>query len=408
MQKEILSVSEINLYIKKLLQQDGRMSSVLVRGEISNFTRHSSGHLYFSLKDTTGAIKCVMFRSNAQRLQFQPGHGMEVLVSGYVSVYERDGVYQLYVEQMMAAGAGTLHLAYEKLKKKLEGEGLFDKMNKRSLPFLPRKVGIVTSPTGAAIRDLLSIIHRRNAGISVYVVPAIVQGQEGIASICQSLDVLYQHDMDVIIVGRGGGSLEELWCFNEEAVVRKIAASPVPIISAVGHETDVTLADFAADMRAATPSMAAEVAVPEKKQLEEVLSLRQRTLEQRFSSLLLHKKQYLEHLASHRLLQKPELLLQDRQQLLDETNEKLEKAIQLILAQKKQEFAARAEKLNALSPLHVLGRGYALCQKENGQVVRSASDTAVGERVQIVLEKGCLTASVLDREERHGRKGIDL
>ena len=408
MQKEILSVSEINLYIKKLLQQDGRMSSVLVRGEISNFTRHSSGHLYFSLKDTTGAIKCVMFRSNAQRLQFQPGHGMEVLVSGYVSVYERDGVYQLYVEQMMAAGAGTLHLAYEKLKKKLEGEGLFDKMNKRSLPFLPRKVGIVTSPTGAAIRDLLSIIHRRNAGISVYVVPAIVQGQEGIASICQSLDVLYQHDMDVIIVGRGGGSLEELWCFNEEAVVRKIAASPVPIISAVGHETDVTLADFAADVRAATPSMAAEVAVPEKKQLEEVLSLRQRTLEQRFSSLLLHKKQYLEHLASHRLLQKPELLLQDRQQLLDETNEKLEKAIQLILAQKKQEFAARAEKLNALSPLHVLGRGYALCQKENGQVVRSASDTAVGERVQNVLEKGCLTASVLDREERHGRKGIDL
>ena len=408
MQKEILSVSEINLYIKKLLQQDGRMSSVLVRGEISNFTRHSSGHLYFSLKDTTGAIKCVMFRSNAQRLQFQPGHGMEVLVSGYVSVYERDGVYQLYVEQMMAAGAGTLHLAYEKLKKKLEGEGLFDKMNKRSLPFLPRKVGIVTSPTGAAIRDLLSIIHRRNAGISVYVVPAIVQGQEGIASICQSLDVLYQHDMDVIIVGRGGGSLEELWCFNEEAVVRKIAASPVPIISAVGHETDVTLADFAADVRAATPSMAAEVAVQMKKQLEEVLSLRQRTLEQRFSSLLLHKKQYLEHLASHRLLQKPELLLQDRQQLLDETNEKLEKAIQLILAQKKQEFAARAEKLNALSPLHVLGRGYALCQKENGQVVRSASDTAVGERVQIVLEKGCLTASVLDREERHGRKGIDL
>ena len=399
MQKEILSVSEINLYIKKLLQQDGRMSSVLVRGEISNFTRHSSGHLYFSLKDTTGAIKCVMFRSNAQRLQFQPGHGMEVLVSGYVSVYERDGVYQLYVEQMMAAGAGTLHLAYEKLKKKLEGEGLFDKMNKRSLPFLPRKVGIVTSPTGAAIRDLLSIIHRRNAGISVYVVPAIVQGQEGIASICQSLDVLYQHDMDVIIVGRGGGSLEELWCFNEEAVVRKIAASPVPIISAVGHETDVTLADFAADVRAATPSMAAEVAVPEKKQLEEVLSLRQRTLEQRFSSLLLHKKQYLEHLASHRLLQKPELLLQDRQQLLDETNEKLEKAIQLILAQKKQEFAARAEKLNALSPLHVLGRGYALCQKENGQVIRSASDAAVGERVQIVLEKGCLTASVLDREE---------
>ncbi|MBQ2120515.1 MAG: exodeoxyribonuclease VII large subunit, partial [Peptococcaceae bacterium] len=297
MQREILSVSDINSYIKQLLQQDGRMSSIVVRGEISNFTRHSSGHLYFSLKDKTGSIKCVMFRSSAQRLQFSPGHGMEVLAAGYVSVYERDGVYQLYVEQMMEAGAGALHMAYEKRKAALAAEGLFDADRKRPLPFLPQKIGIVTSPTGAAIRDLLSIIRRRNPAVSVYVVPAIVQGSEGAASICKSLDILYQKDMDVIITGRGGGSLEELWCFNEEAVVRKIAESPVPIISAVGHETDVTLADFAADVRAATPSMAAELAVPVKMQLQQELELRRRTLLQRYESCLNQKKMRLEHLS---------------------------------------------------------------------------------------------------------------
>ena len=257
MQREILTVSEINSYINRIIGQDTRLSAVLVRGEISNFTRHSSGHLYFSLKDKTGSIKCVMFRGNAQRLQFQPGHGMEVLIGGYVAVYERDGIYQLYVEQMMPAGAGALHMAYEQLKEKLSKEGLFDTERKRPLPFMPMKIGIVTSPTGAAIRDMVSIIQRRNPSVDIYVVPAIVQGSEGAASICQGLDFLYTQDMDVIITGRGGGSLEELWCFNEEAVVRKIAESPVPIISAVGHETDVTLSDFAADVRAATPSMAA-------------------------------------------------------------------------------------------------------------------------------------------------------
>ncbi|MBQ3509416.1 MAG: exodeoxyribonuclease VII large subunit [Peptococcaceae bacterium] len=398
-QREILSVSDINLYIKNLLQQDGRMSSVLVRGEISNFTRHSSGHLYFSLKDRTGSIKCVMFRSNAQRLQFQPAHGMEVLIAGYVSVYERDGVYQLYAEQMMQAGAGALHMAYEKLKAKLLAEGLFDKDRKRSLPFLPQKIGIVTSPTGAAIRDLLSIIRRRNPAVSVYVVPAIVQGKEGIASICQSLDILYQQDMDVIITGRGGGSLEELWCFNEEAVVRKIAASPVPIISAVGHETDVTLADFAADVRAATPSMAAELAVPVQAQLQEELMLRHRSLIQRYESCLRQKRLRLEHLAQHRILQKPELLLQDRQQLLDDRTERLQQAIEQILQKRQQQLAAGAEQLNALSPLNVLSRGYALCENNAGKLVRRADDVETGDTITVILEQGRLSASVTGREE---------
>ncbi len=399
MQREVLSVGDINNYIKSLLQRDGRMSNVLVRGEISNFTHHSSGHMYFSLKDKTGSIKCVMFRSNAQRLQFAPRHGMEVFASGYVSVYERDGVYQLYVEQMLEAGAGALHAAYEKLKARLLAEGLFEENRKRQLPFLPGKIGIVTSPTGAAIRDMVSILRRRNPLVAVYIVPAIVQGREGIASICQSLDVLYQLDLDVIIAGRGGGSLEELWCFNEEAVVRKIAQSPVPIISAVGHETDFTLADFAADVRAATPSMAAELAVPVIEQLKQELFLRQRTLQQRYDSCLRQKKLRLEHLAQHRLLQKPELLWQDRQQLLDERTERLQQSLQRLLQQKRQQLAANAEQLHALSPLQVLSRGYALCEDAQGQVVRQASQLALGDKFTVVLEQGRLWGEVTGKEE---------
>lgn len=399
MQREVLTVSQINGYIKGLLQEDQRLNGLLVKGEISNFTRHSSGHLYFSLKDKTGSIKCVMFRGNSQRLQFAPAHGMEVLIAGYVSVYERDGVYQLYVEQMMQAGAGALHMAYEKLKEKLSAEGLFDEARKRKLPFLPHKVGIVTSPTGAAIRDLVSIIQRRNPSVSIYIVPAIVQGQEGIASICRGLDVLYEQDMDLIITGRGGGSLEELWCFNEEAVVRKIAQSPVPIISAVGHETDVTLADFAADVRAATPSMAAELAVPVQGQLVQELTLRQHTLVQRYEGYLQQKRLRLDHLTQHRMLQKPELLLQDRQQLLDDKTERLQERLQMLLQQKRQQLAAGAEQLNALSPLHVLSRGYALCEDEAGKLIRQASQVQLGDSITVILEHGQVSGTVTGKEE---------
>lgn len=399
MQREVLSVSDINTYIKGLLQRDTRMSNVLVRGEISNFTRHSSGHLYFSLKDKSGSIKCVMFRSNAQRLGFQPVHGMEVLVGGYVSVYERDGVYQLYAEQMLEAGAGALHMAYEKLKAKLLAEGLFDADRKRNLPFLPKNIGIVTSPTGAAIRDLTAIIRRRNPSVSMYIIPAQVQGREGILSICNALDTAYRMNFDLIITGRGGGSLEELWCFNEEAVVRKIAESPVPVISAVGHETDFTLADFAADVRAATPSMAAELAVPVQAQLQEDLRLRRRTLEQRMDAYIRQNRLHLEHLAQHRILQRPELLLQDRQQLLDDRTIKLQQSVEQLLKQKQQQLASGAERLHALSPLQVLSRGYALCQDDSGRLIRNAEAVADGERITVVLEQGRLFGTVTGREE---------
>lgn len=397
-ERTVLTVSEINGYVKRLLERDGRLRNVLVRGEISNFTRHSSGHLYFSLKDQTGSIKCVMFRSNAARLQFAPAHGMEVLIGGYVSVYERDGAYQLYVEQMMEAGAGALHRAYEALKQKLEAEGLFAAERKRPLPFLPRRVGIVTSPTGAAVRDLVSIIRRRAPGTEIYLAPAIVQGREGVASICEALDVLYHADMDVIVAGRGGGSLEELWCFNEEPVVRKIAASPVPIISAVGHETDVTLADFAADVRAATPSMAAELAVPVTMRLEQELALRERRLRERCEGYLRQKRMRLEHLMEHRVLTRPELLLQERRQYLDAQEKALAQAAARQLEQRRQQLAGGAARLQALSPLNVLSRGYALCENGQGKLLRRAEDAAVGETVTVVLEQGRLSAQVTERQ----------
>ena len=404
MQREIYTVSEINSYIKQLLQQDARLNSVLVRGEISNFTRHSSGHLYFSLKDQTGTIKCVMFRGNAQRLQFSPAHGMQVLIAGYVAVYERDGLYQLYVEQMMPAGAGALHMAYEKLKEKLTKEGLFDADGNRPLPFLPKRIGIVTSPTGAAIRDMVSIIRRRNPAVDIYVVPAIVQGSEGAASICRSLEILYGQDMDVIIAGRGGGSLEELWCFNEEPVVRKIAESPVPIISAVGHETDVTLADFAADVRAATPSMAAELAVPVQEQLQQQLHLRERALIQHYESYLQQKRLRLDHLAQHRMLQKPELLWQEQQQRLDDKVNQLEQLYGVYLQQHQQQIAKAAAQLNALSPLHVLSRGYALCRDDTGRTLRDTEQVAVGDTITVMLEHGQLKSTVVGKEEHTWNK----
>lgn len=260
--KTFLTIKDVNLYIKNLLDGDSLLSNLWVKGEISNFKAHSSGHFYFTLKDNSGSLKCVMFRSRAQNIKFEPEHGMQVIAAGYVSVYERDGQYQLYVDEMLPFGAGALNIAYEKLKERLAQEGLFAESRKRKLPVFPETIGIVTSLTGAALRDMVSIIKRRFPKMKIIISPAQVQGEEGAKSICSALDKIYHQKIDVIIIGRGGGSLEELWCFNEEAVVRKISMSPVPIVSAVGHETDFTLSDFAADIRAATPSMAAELVTP--------------------------------------------------------------------------------------------------------------------------------------------------
>ncbi len=396
--EQMMTVSQVNMYIKNLLQGDSLLRSLWVKGEISNYKRHSSGHLYFSLKDAQGAIKCVMFRSQAARLRFEPEHGQEVIVMGYVSVFERDGAYQLYVEDMLAAGAGALHIAYEKLKRQLEQEGLFEPSRKRPLPALAQTIGIVTSPTGAAIRDMVSVIRRRNPKINIRIIPAVVQGPEGVASICRALEAMDELAVDVILIGRGGGSLEELWCFNEEAVVRKIAASPVPIISAVGHETDFTLADFAADCRAATPSMAAELAAPEWRQLESRVEQQKQLLLHRYEQLLEQKKQQLALMAKHPLLADPERFLSGWQQALDELSEALIDNMERVLKERENQLSLAAGRLEALSPLKVLARGYAVCEKADGAILRRAEDAALGERIAITLKQGKLHCVVEDKE----------
>ncbi len=396
--EQMMTVSQVNMYIKNLLQGDSLLRSLWVKGEISNYKRHSSGHLHLSLKDAQGAIKCVMFRSQAARLRFEPEHGQEVIVMGYVSVFERDGAYQLYVEDMLAAGAGALHIAYEKLKRQLEQEGLFEPSRKRPLPALAQTIGIVTSPTGAAIRDMVSVIRRRNPKINIRIIPAVVQGPEGVASICRALEAMYELAVDVILIGRGGGSLEELWCFNEEAVVRKIAASPVPIISAVGHETDFTLADFAADCRAATPSMAAELAAPEWRQLESRVEQQKQLLLHRYEQLLEQKKQKLALMAKHPLLADPERFLSGWQQALDELSEALIDNMERVLKERENQLSLAAGRLEALSPLKVLARGYAVCEKADGAILRRAEDAALGERIAITLKQGKLHCVVEDKE----------
>ena len=395
----VLSVSGVNQYLKRLLQNDELLADVVIRGEISNFTHHRSGHMYFSLKDTNSMLKCVMFRTYAENLTFRPEHGLEVLVTGSISVFERDGVYQLYVENMLPAGAGALHIAYEQLKEKLTQEGLFSSERKRNLPAFPTRIGVITSPTGAAVQDMLSILRRRNKLINIDFIPAIVQGQEGAASLCWALDKMYEQPVDVIIVGRGGGSLEDLWCFNEETVVRKIAASPVPIISAVGHETDFTLADFAADVRAATPSMAAELAAPSLEKLLEGLALKTRLLEQNYRRQLEKKRLKLDRYAHHPLLCQPQRLLAEQHQLVDKQATALIKAMDNILNKKQHNFILAAEKLDSLSPLKVLSRGYSVCQDLDGKVIHSPEELTINQHFKVTLQQGELYGRVVTGEE---------
>lgn len=393
------TVKEVNMYIKNLLQGDSLLANIWVKGEISNFKAHSSGHLYFTLKDESGTLRCVMFRSRAQRLQFQPTHGMEVLSRGYVSVFERDGQYQLYVEEMLPAGAGALHLAYEQLKEKLSKEGLFDQTKKRPLPFLPQSIGIVTSLTGAALKDMLTIIKRRFPGVTVLIVPAIVQGKEGPPSICRALDRVYQEPVDVVIVGRGGGSLEELWCFNTEEVVRKISESPIPIISAVGHETDFTLADLAADCRAATPSMAAELVVPIKDELFFNLNQLQNRLNRSITNYLAQERQRVEFAAYRPIMRDPFRLLTGFQQEMDNLLTRLTQAGKNKIIDEQSRINLLAGKLDALSPLKTMARGYALCFKEDGVLINSVEQVEVGETIKVSLKKGNLTCLVREKEE---------
>lgn len=394
----ILTVSEVTAYIKRWMDKDALLSSVYVRGEVSNFKRHSSGHCYFTLKDAGAVLRVVLFRSRAQYLKFEPQNGLQVIVSGRLSVFERDGQYQLYGERMSPDGLGELALAYAQRKEKLEKEGLFRTERKRPLPLLPQAVGVVTSRTGAAVRDIRSVAKRRFPGMPLLLAPVTVQGPGAAAEIAAAIALLAAHpQVEVLIVGRGGGSMEELWAFNEEVVVRAIAASPVPVISAVGHETDVTLADFSADVRAATPSQAAELAVPDRQDLLRRSRQLQLRLRQILAAGLQQRRQQLAQLLRAPVFTKPELLLAPQRQALDLLRERLQRAATRQHAEKQRLFALTGQKLALLNPLGQLQRGYCLLQDgRTGDAVRSVRQLSPGAAVTARLHDGTARMTVVE------------
>lgn len=396
----VLSVSEVTKYIKQLFTNDAILSGIYIRGEISNFKRHHSGHCYFTLKDGNATIRAVMFKSRAQFLRFTLQDGLKVIAGGQVSVFERDGQYQLYVEQVLPDGMGELTLAFNQLKDKLTAEGLFDESRKIPLPLLPRVVAIVTSPTGAAIRDIITVAKRRYPGISLVVYPVQVQGPEAPQQISHALKVLNRlGKADVIITGRGGGSIEELWAFNEEQVVRAIAESTIPVVSAVGHQTDYTLADFVADRRAATPSQAAELVVPDVQELKRYIRALHTALERNIHSILQSNRALVYQYLENRFFRQPRLLIKDKQQSLDGLIQQLEQSMHKINTDKRHRFQIAAEKLSMLNPLGVLARGYSIVTDYNRRVIREGRQVSSGENINITLHRGELAVKVITVKE---------
>lgn len=397
---QIFSIGDVTRYIKHILDKDRTLNSIYVRGEISNFKRHYSGHCYFTLKDSDATIKTVMFRSRSQLLKFEPRDGMKVVVGGTVTVFERDGQYQLYADHMVPEGVGELSLAYEQLKEKLTAEGLFAQTRKKSLPVLPRAVGIITSPTGAAVRDIITVAKRRHPSIALVLFPVQVQGGEAPGQIVDALQVFNEYNqVDVIIVGRGGGSLEELWAFNDEKVVRAIAASTIPVVSAVGHETDFTLADFVADLRAATPSQAAEIVVPDIYELSRYVRTLENLMGTHIQAIVKEKRRSVLELRQSTALQRPMDLLAAKQQQVDLLQQRLIQITELQLTAKKHAFSIQAEKLAMLNPLSVLARGYSITRTKEGQVVSDASQVEPDQEIEILLSQGILSARVCAAKE---------
>ena len=392
---QVLTVTQVTTYLRSVIDADPNLSCVFLTGEISNFTNHlRSGHFYFSLKDENSLIRCVMFRSSNQRLRFEPKNGMKVLVRGRISVYAKDGSYQLYAEDMQPDGAGALALAFEQLKQKLLIEGLFASEKKRPLPAVPRRVGVITSQTGAAVRDILNILARRFPLAQVVFCPVLVQGSEAPAQLVRAIELFNSRKAaDVLIIGRGGGSAEELWAFNDEGLVRAVAQSQIPIISAVGHETDYTLCDFAADLRAPTPSAAAELAVPDQYELADKLRALRLRLNRLAENNLLARFQALHRLTSRRCLASPGYTLESRRVQLDHLALRLNAAQKTLTARQKEYFSALCGKLNALSPLAVLARGYGAVFLKNAPV-ESIAQVNTGDALQVRLKDGTISCRV--------------
>jgi exodeoxyribonuclease VII large subunit len=389
----ILTVGELTRHIKNMIEQDYLLANIWVKGEISNFKAATSGHFYFTLKDDCSILKVVMFRSKSRSLVFRPANGMAVVARGYVSVYERDGTYQFYAEEIEPDGTGALHLAFEQLKERLQSEGLFDPKHKKALPLLPRRIGIVTSPTGAAVRDMVEIIRRRWTGLKIILVPVLVQGEGAPTDVARGIQLLNERgDPDLIIVGRGGGSLEELWAFNTEVVARSIYNSKVPVIAAVGHETDFTIADFVADARAATPSAAAEMAVPDKREMDRYIQ----TLNSRLYSALNEKaagyRQRLKACLTGRVFTRPvDVICGTRQQSLDFLSHRLNQGMASLTGKGEKRLAVLAGQLQTLSPLATLARGYSICTTPDGKhVINEAGSVEIGEKLTVRLHQGIL------------------
>lgn len=399
MLKEILTISELTKYITDLLQADPFLQQVSVRGELSNFYNHSSGHCYFTLKDQSTQIKCVMFRNAAQTLKFRPENGMSLIATGAIGIYPNRGEYQLYVEHLEPDGIGALHLAFEQLKTRLAQEGLFAAELKKPIPYLPRRIGVITSPTGAAIRDIISVITRRFPNVEMLLAPAIVQGGEAPLSLVRALELLQTEKLDVIIIGRGGGSLEDLWAFNDEIVARAIFASEIPVISAVGHETDFTIADFVADLRAPTPSAAAELAVANYQELSKYLQGLEQRLHQCLVNRLTTCQERLAKIQRRQIFLKPDQLLLKSWQRVDELEHRLQQTMihQLTLAKERARTYFR--QLESLNPLNVLARGYSLTEKISGATVKSLKDVEIGEQIRVNLQDGRVFAKIENLEK---------
>ncbi len=401
----VITVSQLNRYVRSLLESDAQLGQVFISGEISNFVNHyRSGHLYMSLKDENAVVKAVMFRSQAMQLRFVPENGMKVIARARVSLYEKDGAYQIYLDDLQPDGAGALQVAYEQLKARLAEEGLFDESRKRSLPRYPHCIGVITSSTGAAVRDIFNVLGRRYPLAKIVLARVLVQGDGAppqLVAALQRFEGMRQaaapDTPDVIIIGRGGGSLEELWAFNDERVARAVAASVIPVISAVGHETDFTICDFAADLRAPTPSAAAELAAPDVRELSERIRFLHTAAQRSLSNGVARRQTALRALMQKRCLTSPLYPVEERAMRLDHTVKRFSAAAHLAVTRADRRLAQAAGKLHVLSPLQVISRGYALVENENG-IVRSVHDIAPEEAVSVRVADGTLRCRVTEKE----------
>ena len=404
MEKRILSVTQINEYIRSVLDHEPILSGIAIQGEISNYKVYPSGHHYFTLKDENAALKCVMFKSSAVKLRFRPENGMKVIATGKISVYPRDGAYQLYCTAMIVNGAGDLHVAFEQLKEKLSQKGLFDPAHKKPIPKFPKTIGIVTSSAGAAVHDILRILHHRYPLVNVKLLPVRVQGAEAPDEIVNAIRYANTYKLaDVLIVGRGGGSIEDLWAFNDEQVAYAIYQSEIPIISAVGHEPDITISDYVSDLRAATPSNAAELAVPDQNALMQTLDSYQAAICSALSSKLQYFRKQYAMLAASPALQSPEAYVgQLKKNLLDLSNRMclLEEAN---IQKHRNKHIALTAKLDAMSPLKVLSRGYSVARNEENRVIKSIREVKPGDRISVLLKDGIIYSQITNQEESHGK-----